>query len=86
MRRGFVITIASTLGFGIAGGLIGLLLGTAVPSYYRAVFNIPPESSGNPVHVGLGLGFTQGLILGAFAGLAIVLIVAWYHSRVARFR
>lgn len=86
VRRGFVITILSALGFAIAGGLIGLLLGTVTPSYYRAVFDIPPDSSIIPVHVGLGLGFTQGLILGIFVGLTIVLIVAWHESRVSRFR
>ena len=80
--RGFVITIVSGLAFALFGGLAGGALGWAAPDYYRIVFDMRPEARFNAVQLGLGLGVTQGFGAGLIVGLAIVLIVAWYNSRV----
>ena len=79
--RGFAITIASGLGFGLFGAGLGYLLGSIAPDYYRTVFRIPPEVVVDPVQAGLGLGVTQGLVGGLVIGLVIVVAVAWYNSR-----
>lgn len=80
--RGFVITIVSGLAFALFGGLAGAALGWAAPDYYRIVFGMRPDAQFNAVQLGLGLGVTQGFGAGLIVGLAIVLIVAWYNSRV----
>ena len=79
--RGFTITIASGLVFGLLGAGTGYLLGSVAPDYYRTVFRIPPEVSIEPAQAGLGLGVTQGLAAGLIIGLVIVVSVAWYNSR-----
>lgn len=35
VQRAFTIVIASSLGFGLAGGAIGLLIGWFAPDFYR---------------------------------------------------
>ena len=79
--RGFTITIASGLAFGVLGAGMGYLLGLVAPDYYRTVFRIPPEVSIDPAQAGLGLGVTQGIAAGLLIGLVIVVSVAWYNSR-----
>ncbi len=81
VMRGFVITISAGLTFALMGGLAGSALGWIAPDYYRIVFRMPPDISFNSVHLGLGLGVTQGFGAGLVVGLAIVLIVAWFNSR-----
>mgnify|MGYP003338949454 CR=1 FL=1 len=83
VARGFAITIASGLAFGLVGAGIGLLLGTFTPDYYRTVFRIPSQASIDPAQAGMGLGLTQGLAAGLTIGLVIVVTVAWYNSRMA---
>ena len=79
--RGFAITIASGLIFGLLGAGIGYLLGSIAPDFYRTVFRSPPELRIDPVQAGLGLGLTQGIGAGLLVGLVIVVVVAWYNSR-----
>jgi hypothetical protein len=79
--RGFLITIASGLGFAAAGAGLGFLLGTLAPDYYRTVFRIPPSVDISPAQAGLGLGLTQGLVAGLVVGLVIVVVVAWCSVR-----
>lgn len=81
--KGFVITIASGLGFGCLGAMLGFALGKAAPDYYRIVFHVPPNMPLDPAQAGLGLGLTQGLGAGLFIGLVIVVTVAWYNSRIS---
>jgi hypothetical protein len=81
--RGFVIAIASGLAFGCFGAIVGYLLGSIAPDYYRTVFRIPPHVLIDPAQAGLGLGVTQGLGAGLIIGLVIVVSVAWYNSRAA---
>ena len=80
--RGFVITIASGIAFGVIGGAVGYSLGRFAPDYYRIVFRMPREIDLNPVQAGVGLGITQGLIAGLLIGLIIVVAVSWYNSRI----
>jgi hypothetical protein len=79
--KGFLIVILSSLGFALAGALIGYTLGVALPGYYRAVFSSGREPWFEPVAVGLGLGLTQGLLCGVAVGAVVVLAVAWHNSR-----
>ncbi len=79
--RGFVITMASCLGFSGLGALAGYVLAVLAPDYYRAVLHIRPEVVFNPVQVGLGLGLTEGAAVGLILGVVIVITVAWYDSR-----
>jgi len=79
--RGFTITIASGLTFGLLGGALGYAIALFAPDYYRLVFRIPPSVQFDPVHLGMGLGLTQGLAAGLLIGLVIVVTVAWYNSR-----
>jgi hypothetical protein len=72
--RGFLIVIASGLGFALGGGLIGYTLGVTTPDYYRGVYGMAGQSpSFDPVAVALCLGLTQGLICGLVVGCAVVL-------------
>ena len=79
--RGFIITMGSGLAFAVIGGLLGYVMGTFAPDYYRIMFHIPPGIELDPKQAGLGLGLTQGFAAGLFIGLVIVVAVAWYRSR-----
>ncbi len=81
--RGFAITIASGIGFGCLGAIVGRTLGLLAPDYYQVVLHIPPDLPLDPTQVGLGLGLTQGTATGVLIGLVIVVAVAWYRSRLA---
>jgi hypothetical protein len=76
VARGFAIILASAVGSAVGGGLLGLALALATPSYYRVVFCIEDDPSFNPVQVGLGLGITQGAVAGLVIGCVVVLAVA----------
>ena len=81
VKQCLIILIACTFGFALVGGAIGFALGTYAPDYYRLVFQINPESPANLPALGLGLGVTQGLGGGLFAGTVIVACVTWYKVR-----
>jgi len=81
VARGFGIIIASGIGFGTAGGLVGSTLGRVAPAYYRNVFRRGESPAFDPVQVGLGLGMTQGLIAGLVVGSVVVLAVALANLR-----
>jgi hypothetical protein len=67
----------------ILGGLIGLALGNHAPGYYRTVVAGGRLQDFNPVDVGVGLGASQGIILGVLVGALSVILVAWRRSRLA---
>ncbi len=70
-----------TLVTGLVGGAVGLALGTQAPAYYRSVFRHGNEPWFDPPSVGLGLGLSQGLILGALVGLSLVALFLWRDSQ-----
>jgi len=70
--------------FAAAGAGIGGLLGAFAPSYFRQMFRVRDEAHFDPVELGVGLGTTQGLIWGLVVGVAIVAIIGWKESRIAR--
>lgn len=82
--RAFLIIAASAAACTALGGLLGYVLGTQAPGYYRSIFAGGDDPRFDPAEVGLGLGVTQGAIAGLVVGIAVVLIVAWYRSRLAR--
>jgi hypothetical protein len=83
--RGFLIVIASGLGFGAVGAGIGFGIGRTLPDFYRALFRFPPDVRLHPEQLGTALGLTQGLLVGLAIGAVIVLAVAWYNGRAAQF-
>lgn len=74
--RAIVIVVVSSVGFGGAGALLGFTLGVGAPAYYRGVFRAANDPGFDPVRVGMGLGFSQGLICGVVIGCVVVLAVA----------
>lgn len=73
--RGICVIVVCGVGFGVAGGLVGLTLGFGAPAYYRVAFRAADDPGFNPVQVGLGLGLSQGLICGSVIGSVVVLAV-----------
>jgi hypothetical protein len=78
-----VLTTIAAFGIGCAvvGALAGYGLGTFVPGYYRSVFSGGQEPNFNPVDVGIGLGCSEGLMLGAVVGTVAAVVLAWRKSR-----
>lgn len=79
--RGFAIAVASGVAFGLGGGLVGYAVGRWLPDFFRTIFRIPEHADFDPVQVGLGLGLTNGLLLGVGVGLVVVIAVTWYNVR-----
>ncbi|WP_149110501.1 hypothetical protein [Limnoglobus roseus] len=67
---------------GIGGGLIGWGVGIYSPDYYRVVVSGGRESDFIPTDVGIGLGASQGIILGAVVGAALAIGIAWRQFRI----
>lgn len=76
VARSLFVVVVCGMGFGAAGGLLGLTLGVGAPAYYRGVFSVGADPGFRPIQVGLGLGVTQGVICGLFIGSVIVLAAA----------
>lgn len=71
-----LIVSISTFATGMIGALIGFLMGSFIPDFYRyGPGGGSPES--NPVEVGTGLGFVEGLAAGFLLGALIVCVRAF---------
>ena len=81
VARGLGIVVACALGFGAAGGLLGLGLGVAAPAYYRGVFRAGDDPGFIPWQIGLGVGTTEGAVCGVVVGCVVVLAAALSGSR-----
>ncbi len=81
VRRGLAIVAISAVGFGVAGGLLGLALGVGMPGYYRGVFRAAADPGFRPAEVGFGLGCTQGAAAGVIVGLVLVIATAMRGRR-----
>jgi hypothetical protein len=79
--RGFGIVLLSAVLGALIGCGIGYTLGVVTPAYYRGVFSTGNSPGFDPVQVGSGLGFTQGLVAGLLVGCVVVLAVAWFNAR-----
>lgn len=70
---------ATVFGCGLAGGILGLAIGTFIgsvfPGYYHTVFRVPVE----PLEVGAGLGLIQGTTGGFVVGLILVVVHSLYR-------
>lgn len=76
------IAITSIL-FAAIGAVIGFLIGSQMPSYYRSVFEGGDSPHFDPIAVGFGQGLTQGMALGVTIGLALVLAAWWKEAKLA---
>ncbi len=69
----------------LLGGGVGLAaafgLSHLFPDYYPGVFPHLVVVGADPAQVGMGLGFSQGMILGAVVSLVVVAITAWGARR-----
>lgn len=77
----FAIVIGSSLFFGAAGAVIGLLLGVFVPQFYQVVLYHRAENISDYRLVGGALGLTQGLMVGIGVGLVIIVAICWLQGR-----
>ncbi len=79
LERGFIITFICGIAGGLAGTGIGYFVAACLPSYYRTVFQIKPDT--NLIELGMGIGLLQGLGGGLAIGLVLSVAQAWYQSR-----
>src|SRR5262249_3197484 len=70
--------------FAFGGTLIGYLLGVFAPGYYQTVVGGGRQQDFKPVDVGIGLGCSEGLMLGVVVGTVTALVVAWREWRVTK--
>lgn len=82
--RGLAILTGCAAVFAVGGGLVGLALGVLMPGYYRGVVSGGRQPNFNPADVGVGLGTSQGVILGVIVGGLVVVALAWRRSRSER--
>ena len=78
--KALIVILLTTALCGAGGTLVGYLLGTYSPGYYRAVFGNGNDPAFDPVSVGTGLGLTQGLMAGLTIGAVVVLAAALRRS------
>lgn len=67
--------------FAVVGTLVGFGLGVFNPGYYRSLLPGGSSPDFNPVDVGIGLGCSQGTILGVVVGVTAVVLLAWRRAR-----
>ena len=78
--QGLGILLGCAAVFGGGGGLVGLALGVFMPGYYRGIVSGGQQPDFNPADVGVGLGTSQGIILGVIVGGLVVVSLAWARS------
>ena len=82
--KAFVTIAASALVCGLAGCLVGYLIGSLAPDAYRIFLYRPHGPELSPVQFGVGQGLVQGLMIGAFIGVIVVGILVWREVRIAQ--
>ncbi|MBS0267291.1 MAG: hypothetical protein JSS02_35530 [Planctomycetes bacterium] len=81
IRLALSTLVACTL-LGAAGGAgLGLAIAKFAPGYYHTVFANPDHPRFDPTEIGLGLGLTQGTLLGLGVGLVLVTLACWRAIR-----
>lgn len=81
VARAFMIIIGAAFGCGVIGAGLGAWLGRVIPDYYRGVFRAGNNPNFDPIHVGIGLGATQGIVAGLVVGCVVVLSVSIFKRR-----
>ena len=77
--------MTSTVASGVAGGIVGVSVGTFAPSFVLWLQSLPgPGPVFDPAEFGLGLGIVSGLFFGAGVGSLLVLGLAWRDAWLAR--
>jgi hypothetical protein len=85
--RAFALIAVFGLVFGLGGLGVGYCMGTIHPNYYERTFNASQKRRDfNPVDVGMGLGCSEGLMVGFPLGAMAAVMNAWFGSRRARKR
>ena len=81
LKRAIAVIVGFTA-FGAGTGVgAGYFLAIVFPAYYQTVFARSDGSDVDPVSLGVGLGLTQGMALGAIIGFATVSVLCWYDLR-----
>lgn len=80
-RTAFLTVFAFLATGGVIGTAAGYAIGRHFPDALRAQFRSMREDGLDPVHVGVGIGLPQGMMLGALAGVAVVAVLAWHSAR-----
>lgn len=62
--------------FTVLGSLVGGILGTVAPDYYRFAFRHGQSPDFNPLQTGIGLGAMQGFAAGIVISLIVLVILA----------
>jgi hypothetical protein len=84
LRRAVMTVFICVLISGEVGAAAGYLLGRFNPGYYRSTAPALRDANFDPVSFGVGMGLTQGLAGGVFAGLALVAILCWREVKLNR--
>jgi hypothetical protein len=70
-----VLLLAAITALGGAG--VGYVIGCYGPGYYRVTLRNGGDAHFDPVDVGIGLGGSQGAVVGVLAGVVLVVLYAW---------
>jgi hypothetical protein len=82
MARALRLIAICGLLFVTIGAVLGYVVGTVNPNYYQTAFDASQQHRNfRPVDVGIGLGCTEGLVVGLFAGAVGAVGTAWHRSR-----
>jgi hypothetical protein len=85
LTQAIVAVMGCTLAAGLAGGVVGLALGTFAPALVLWIEDLPKGNPPfDPVEFGLGLGVVSGLFFGAAVGSFLVAVIALRDAWLAR--
>ncbi len=86
LTQAIVAVMGCTVAAGIAGGVVGLAVGTFAPSFIVWLQGLPKPNPGvfEPAEFGLGLGVVSGLFFGAAVGSFLVAVIAFRDAWLAR--
>ena len=71
-KSALAIILLWSITFGCGGALIGAAIGVVAPGYYRSVIRHGDSPDFDALQVGIGLGATQGIVLGVVAAIAVL--------------
>lgn len=83
LTKALATVIGTAIGFGLAGMGVGWFLGSTFSEFFRQLF-ASDEVDFNATEFGAGIGLANGLVWGLLIGVALVWILAWKETRLAR--